>query len=290
MKKTQYETALSELRGELALLNYEAITPLERLKQALLLTSDHINAMKKEVLQHGFASSEAEIRFFKFVKPAFYALQLYELDFYVIATNAPAGTTDMLKAYYEQELLYVFRFFRTHAFHYQYFRTGARELDNQFFTRDGKPGDVPVLEQMEPLPGFSTPLDYLFAKFIAYERLEDGLLNKLAALYGTARQAEQISKSAPKIHWTGDSINLVELAYGIWLTNQVNNGQASVSEITRWLEDIFGVHIGDAHRRWQEIAQRKSISPTRYLELMISELAKRLDNERSLQRQKRRSK
>ncbi len=290
MKKTQYETVLAGLRGELALLNDQAITPLERLKRALLLTGDCINEMKNGVLQQGFASMDAEIHFFKFVKPAFYALQIYEVDFYVITANAPVGTSDMLKAYYEQELLYVFRFFRSNAFHYHYFQTGARELDSQYFTREGKSGDIPVLERIDPLPGFSTPLDYLFAKFIAYQRLQDGLLDKLFVLSGTARQAERTGKSAPKLRWTGDTINLVEMAYGIWLTNQINNGQVSVSEITRWLEETFGVHIGDAHRRWQEIAQRKSVSPTKYLDLTIGEINKRLDNERSLSRQKRRIK
>jgi len=62
-----------------------------------------------------------------------------------------------------------------------------------------------------------------------------------------------------------------------------------MAEITRWLEEIFEVHIGDPNRRWQDIARRKSISPTKYLDLTISEINKRLDNERSLNRQKRRS-
>jgi len=289
MKPTQYEQWLAGLRTEIALLDNETITPIDRLKRALQMTSDAIHQLKADALEHGFPAVEAETHFFKFVKPAFYALQIFEVDFYVITVNAPAGTMQMLKAYYEQELLYLFRFFRTHAFHYQYFRTGARELDEQYFTRDGKPGDVPVLEMADPLPGFSTPLDYLFAKFIAYQHLQDWLLDKLTVLYGESRAAERTGKSAPKLRWTGDTINLVEIAYGIWLTNQINDGQASMAEITRWLEEIFGVHIGDPNRRWQDIARRKSISPTKYLDLAISEINKRLDNERSLNRQKRRS-
>ena len=287
MKKHKYEMTLAALRSSIALLDGETITPLERLKQTLLLTSEKINEIKKEVVQNGFSSTDEEIHFFKFVKPAFYALQIYEVDIYNLTTNVPPGTSEMQKAFYEQELLYLFRLFRTNAFHYQYFRTGARELDTQYFTREGRPSDIPVLELADPFPGFSTPLDYLFAKFIAAERLQHVLIDKLTVLYGHG--PGESAKSVPKLKWTGDTINLVELAYGIWLTNQINDGQASMAEITRSLEEIFEVHIGDPNRRWQDIARRKSISPTKYLDLTISEINKRLDNERSLNRQKRRS-
>ncbi|HZY37567.1 MAG TPA: RteC domain-containing protein [Mucilaginibacter sp.] len=287
MKKHQYEMILAALRSSIALLDGEHITPLERLKQTLLLTSEKINEIKKEVVQNGFSSTDEEIHFFKFVKPAFYALQIYEVDIYNLTTNVPPGTSEMQKAFYEQELLYLFRLFRTNAFHYQYFRSGARELDAQYFTREGRPGDIPVLELADPFPGFSTPLDYLFAKFIAAERLQHVLIDKLTVLYGHG--PGKSAKSVPKLKWTGDTINLVEIAYGIWLTNQINDGRASMAEITRWLEEIFEVHIGDPNRRWQDIARRKSISPTKYLDLTISEIAKRIDNERSLNRQKRRS-
>lgn len=287
MKKHKYEMTLAALRSSIALLDGETVTPLERFRQTLLQTSEKINEIKKEVVQNGFSSTDEEIHFFKFVKPAFYALQIYEVDLYNLATNVPPGTGEMQKTFYEQELLYLFRFFRTHAFHYQYFRTGARELDAQYFTRDGRPGDIPVLELADPCPGFSTPLDYLFAKFIAAERLQNLLIDKLTILYGG--QSANSAKSAPKLRWTGDTINLVELAYGIWLTNQINDGHASMAEITRWMEESFDVHIGDPNRRWQDIARRKSISPTKYLDLTISEINKRLDNERSLNRQKHRS-
>lgn len=280
MKTIQYDDKLAVLRTAVAAL--DSLSPLERLKQALLLTSEAISEIKKDVLENGFAMVDDEIYFFKSVKPSFYALQRYEVDRYNIVVNAPVGTSEMVKGYYEQELLYIIRFFKLHAFHYQYFRTGARELDNQYFMRDGKPGDIPVLEGFDPFPGFSTPLDYLFSKFIAYERLQLELIDKLTELYSNKPAA----KSAPKLKWTGDTINLVEIAYGIWLTNQINNGQASMSEITRFLEEIFAVHIGDPNRRWQDITRRKSISPTKFLDLTISEINKRIDNERSLIRKK----
>jgi hypothetical protein len=83
MKKHQYETVLAALRSSIALLDSETITPLERFRQTLLLTSEKINEIKKEVVQNGFSSTDEEIHFFKFVKPAFYALQIYGVDLYI---------------------------------------------------------------------------------------------------------------------------------------------------------------------------------------------------------------
>jgi len=286
MKTTQYEQWLAGLRSAIALLDNETITPLGRLKQTLLLTSDAINTIKTEVQKNGFATTGDEIHFFKFVKPAFYALQIYEVDRYNISVNAPVGTAEMRKAYYEQELLYLIRFFRLHAFHYQYFRTGARELDQQYFTRDGRPGDIPVLELADPWPGFSSPLDYLFAKFIAYERLQNELIDQLTGLFSNKIP---VSKSTPKLKWTGEAIHLVEVAYGFWLTGQINDGNATITDIIRWLEEHLAIHIGVPSKKWEKISARTHSEPTKYLERMRQAIETRIDEERGIRDRKRKA-
>ena len=287
MKKHKYEMTLAALRSSIALLNGETITPLERLKQTLLLTSEKINEIKKEVVQNGFNSTDEEIHFFKFVKPAFYALQLYEVDLYNLAMNVPPGTGEMQKAFYEQELLYLFRLFRTHAFHYQYFRTGARELDTAYFMRDGRPGDIPVLELADPFAGFSTPLDYLFAKFIAAERLQNLLIDKLAVLYG--EQQSKSPRSAPKLRWTGEAINLVEVAYGWWLTGQLNEGNATITDIILWLQEQLAINIGVPSKKWDQISARTHSEPTKYIDRMRQSIQQRIDDERGIRERKRKA-
>ncbi|WP_368077622.1 RteC domain-containing protein [Mucilaginibacter sp. L3T2-6] len=68
------------------------------------------------------------------------------------------------------------------------------------------------------------------------------------------------------MRWTGDTINLAELAYGIWLTGQINNGQISVTEILECLERVFRVRLGKPHRRWQSIAARKPLGYAKYMD------------------------
>jgi hypothetical protein len=280
MKKSKYEKWLVELQAELFLLNGEDIKPIDRLRHTLPLIANIINDMKAEVLKNGFAVEEEEIYFFKHIKPEFYALQLFEVSWHDLAIRKPVGTKEMVKAFFEDELLYILRFFKTNAFPYHYYKTGATELDDRYFTRDAQPGGIPILEIIDPLPGFSTTLDYTFAKFIAYERLQLYLIDQLSALFTENNGGcKQIGRS---LKWTGESINLVELAYGIWLTGQINNGNATVTEIIEWLEEHLQVIIGTAHRRWVSISRRKRISQTKYLDQVKEAIIKRLDDENGL--------
>jgi len=141
--------------------------------------------------------------------------------------------------------------------------------------RDGKPTDIPVLDIAGPMPGFSTPLDYLFAKFIAAERMQEYLLGQLSS---TARLPVR-AKIGPMLRWTGEAINLVEIAYGIWLTGQLNDGNATITDIVLWLEEKLSVKIGIANRRWNEISGRTHNAPTKYLDRMREAIQQRLDEE-----------
>jgi len=152
-------------------------------------------------------------------------------------------------------------------------------LDNRYFLRDAKGGDLPVLELIDPYPGFSTPLDHSFAKFIAYERLQELLLELLTDLISEPFPDGKKKEKSKRIKWTGEAINLVEIAYGIWLTGQINNGNASITEIIGWMETNFHAKIGLAYRRWSAISSRKRISVTKFLDKMKEAILKRLDEE-----------
>ena len=96
-----------------------------------------------------------------------------------------------------------------------------------------------------------------------------------------ARQA--LSRKPGGLKWTGETINLVEVAYGIWLTGQLNNGNTSVTEIVEWLELAFRVmKIGKAHRRWQSIAGAEKVEKgviPKYLDECKAAVEKRVEEE-----------
>ncbi|WP_183573816.1 RteC domain-containing protein [Mucilaginibacter sp. X5P1] len=285
MKKPKFDRWLAELQAELGNLDGAIIAPLDRLRHTAPLISGIINDIKEEVLKNGFETNDAEIHFFKVVKPGFYALQLFELEWYNLCINKPVGTSEMIRKFYEDELLYLMRFFRNNAFYYQYYRLGASELDQQYFLREGRPGDIPVLDVTDPLPGFSTTLDYLFAKFIAYERLQFYLVDQLTMFYIDKR----LEMPLPKLRWTGEKINIVELAYGIYFTGQINDGKAEVMEIIAWLNESLALDLSPdrAYRMFLDIKRRKTVSPTRFIDRMCEEVKRHIEDSFSLKKAKR---
>jgi RteC protein len=274
----RFEKSLSELEQELSVFEGQDYAAAERWRQALPMIDKVIGGIKEKVLANEFAVESEEIYFFKHIKPKLYALRLYENLLYRFNANLPTGTDEMLRQYYQQELLANIRELQTDGYHYQYYKSGSRELDAAYFLRSGTGGDIPVIELNEALPGFSTPLDFTFARFMAYERMQEHVLGLLAG------SVHLIKKTTDKntLKWTGESINLVELAYGIWLTGQLNNGNASISQIVEWLEINFQVNIGLAYRRWWSISKRKRISVTKFIDQMKAAVLKRVDEENGM--------
>lgn len=273
------ERWLHEMESELALMDDVEVLPAERLRHNMQLITRIIGDVKNLVLDEGFASAEVEIHFFKNIKPRFYAWQIYELLLYNLRMQLPVGTPDMIRAYYEDELQQVVRIFRIEAFHYEYYRTKATELDKLYFLREANKGDMPNLDFIDPPTGFSTAMDYKFAKYIAYEWLRNHLLELLTAAQTAVKIQRSTRERVVILKWTGDAINLVELAYGIWLTGQINNGNAGIAEIMQWLETNMQVTIGRPFRRWQSISNRKRVSPVKFIDQMKGAILKRLDDE-----------
>lgn len=275
MDNKRYERWLTELEHELAFLEGLDISAVQRWRQAVPLIDKVTVGLKAQMLADGFAGDKDEICFFKQVKPRFYALRIFEQLLYRFTVNQPVGTSDMLRQYYQQELLACVRETQADGYHYQYYKSGATELDNAYFLRSATGGDVPVIELNDPVADFSAPLDMTFARFMAYERMQEYILSLLSG------NLEVIAKSSHKnaLRWTGESINLVELAYGIWLTGQLNHGNASISQIVEWLEVKLQVNIGLAFRRWSSIAARKRISVTKFTDKMREAILKRVDEE-----------
>lgn len=288
MYREIYNPFIDKLNAGLSDLNAKNNDPLKRFREALLLIRELLRQLRELVISVPFISAEQEIYFFKKVKPLFRSAMLYEHFIYTLKLNVPSGTRDTVIAYYEQELVLIQRFISLNKFYYEYYKCELVELDHFLFIRGAKMPSVFISEVPEHDPEFSTELDYLFAKIMAYERLEQAILESLGLLVdsGLSFKAAGAVKDLPAVlssglTWTGESINLVEVAYGIWLTGQLNHGNAGIAQIIRWLEESLQVKIGRAFRRWTEISARKNLSPTKYLDSMKKAILDRIEGELS---------
>ena len=270
---------LKQLEAELEEISFQNLSPIKRLTAALKPIRASLKKLKSYLDDHPFSSAEEEIRFFKYVKPDFYRWQIYFNELYTIEENIPFLDAEAQRLHFENELIYVQRFFREYSFQYEYYKRDAGELDSLYFIRGADKGSLLTPNVPELDVSFSTNSDYLFSKIKAFEMLREWLSERINHLKKNPLVSYQPNSESDELRWTGDSINLAELAFGIHRTGQLNNGTATVGAIFRWLEDRFQVSIGIPSKRLSEIRRRTSISRTRYLDEMIEMVIQKLDKE-----------
>jgi hypothetical protein len=275
-----YDALYERLAKFLSELLMKEPEPVKRLSGPLQEIQKVLSELREKVLSRTFSSKSIEISFFKTIKPKFYALRIYQLELYGLDMNRPAAVKDALLAYYREELRQVERFFKQHAFLYQYFKSGFTEMDHLYFRRAVEVPVVLVPEMPDLGPEYSTVMDYLFSKFMAYELLQAEIIKRIGGLDGTLVVTDRPPvKPVPALKWTGSHVNLVELIYGLYYTLQFNNGDADVTEIVALMEATFSIKLRDAHHSFVEIRRRKVDSPARFLEQMAAAIRQRVDDD-----------
>lgn len=271
---TYAEEKLKLLAEELDLFNEMGISPAQILSGKLKAIRSTLAEIKSEVHKNGFTNKEEEVAFFKVIKPQFTCAYIFELEKFKIEAEKPTGTEEFLEAYYHQELIYCNRFFAKQQYHYQYFLYNGSDLDEIYFTRTSPSTNILLMEYDNADPSFSTPADYLFGKFLALEKLRKYLLIKI-----TNPLSDEEMPVLPKLKWTGDNTNIIELIYGLWLTRQINFGEATLIQITRWFESNFDISLKNIQMQFAQIKSRKRLSVTKYIDLMRDEILKKIEEE-----------
>ncbi len=240
---------------------------------------NYFKKLKQLVLPHQFGSNDEEIRFFKLYKPKLSALSIYYSELYRIELRKPNAGKKAMEDYFQAELQSVQRFYERNREIYSYYRTGASNLDLQLFLRSA--GRYPWLCRVreDRDERFTTAADNLFARFLAREQVERYLEASIAGLAEDSHLKQAFDHG---MHWTGDSINLLENIFGWYLTGQISHGQITLTELVRKVEQIFGVKLDKPHRRFSEIRQRKRLSKTKFMDEMSNAIIKKIDNEDSL--------
>jgi hypothetical protein len=256
-----------QLEEELDLFNEMGISPIEKLTGIIKSVNQGLSDLKIELLKYPFKDKAEEIHFFKKIKPRFLACHIYAVELFTIESNKPIGDDLVFKNYYEQELKFIRKFFDKHQFLYQYYLLDGQELDGSFFVRGVQQTSVLLHGAPDMDAQFSTACDYIYSRFIAYEQLQEYLIQCLYDPAGMQPYSRSSKKRGP-FKWTGDKSNLVELAYGIYDTLQINEGNITIAEIIEWLEESLEINLSRYYRRFSEIKMRKSLSKTKYLDEM----------------------
>lgn len=270
----KYQVLLSKLEGELE--KFGNMEPLQRMQGEVLAVRGSLEVLKGVVLADGFVDGAAEVAFFKSVKPLFLSKLVLAVERYGMERCRPVRPGKGLERFYQNQLDYIERSFVAYGFFYEYFRMGACELDLHYFMRGVEPIGFFARDLPEMDAAFATVGDYLFARFMALEVLKEGLV---AELRGPAAVGSVVrSKKGRELKWTGDSVNLIEVVYGIFDCRQVNGGDVDISDLMDVFEQCFQVNLSRYFRRFTEIKRRKSVSRTRFLDEMKAAVEKRIDD------------
>jgi hypothetical protein len=258
--------------------------PLKRMTEALRRIRQSLEGLSQYIVKNPFSEKKDEVNFFKFTKPKFYCHYIFEVALYNLVTGKPFGDEEKLRDYYLDELRFVQRTFRQHAFLYQYYRLNADELDELYFVRGIAVQSVLIPEVPALDKGFSTSGDYLFSKFKAYEMLQEHIAHELANIGKPERSAFiRPGKNSEPLKWTGEQVNAIEMGYGLWLSGQLNEGNASLADIMYWLSQSLDIDLSRHTRRFDEIKARKLVSQTRFVDLMRDAIRNHIDDANALQ-------
>lgn len=93
------------------------------------------------------------------------------------------------------------------------------------------------------------------------------------------------NKNQPPVipyQWTGSTVELVELIYGLIEMRSIHNGETSITDLTSFISSQFGIEIKDCYSAYVDMKRRKNDSRTYYLDKMRERLNLRmqLDDER----------
>jgi hypothetical protein len=261
---------------------------LDSLAGSIEKVRNKIAELQAYLKRNPFKQEASEIQYFKVIYPKFCSELIFFSASYNLEKELKLIDNSEWTGFLNEELKEVQRFFRKNRILYEYYRLDLSELDSIYFTSKGSARSH-LFPEFPALDFTAAAISsYTFSKIKAYERLSEQIRLKLIQLESPVSTQLHHTDPKLKLKWTGDAINLVELAYGIWLTGQFNNGNSTITEIVRWLEDRLQINIGRAYRRWTEISQRKFLSRTKYLDQMKNAIEKRIDEENAIKRQQRR--
>jgi len=279
MNLLKLELLYEEMLHQLRTVNNPLISAVMDLSASLTITLQTLDTLHEQVISNPFEDDQAEIYFFKHIKPRFQSYHIYIIELHHVIEMTPITTDLLIKKYYLKELKVINRFFERYAFYYQYYLTNDTSRDTDFFLSRNLKDMPPEIKLTTKVDRFTSGLDFLFAKFKAFEMLRDCLVRKVKDLE-KRRDLDFLEQELLKERrcWSGNKIELVELAYALYHSKRINGGNAELGEIISWLESSLNIDLGQSYRMFIDISRRKLVRHTKFLDEMQHTLITHIQN------------
>ena len=217
-------------------------------------------------------SPEEEIDFFKNDKPKLTSQIIYFNEIYAIESNKPVASEKTIRKYYANQLKKQEQFFIDNAEFYRYYRKGNQYLDDKYFLRNQQDCKL-IMDSFyfQIDKSFATSYDYKVAQILAYEKLQSYLVAKL-------KKPTVLKNSSQEkvLKWTGPKVGIIELIYALHTEGVFDHGAADIKEIVQGFSKAFDIDLGQFHRTFYEITNRKS-ERTKFISTLKENLVKRMN-------------
>jgi hypothetical protein len=241
--------------------------------QGIALIREYIEKLREPGLKH-LKKEAGEIEFFRKVWPAFYAKLLLYTWLYKFELNRRLLATDDWAGLIEREKRRTAAFFRKHRIFWEYYRSGAVLIDQQF-TRAYSRGSLFDPLAMLVDPEFATLASYRAAQGLAYEEYLK-FLQEEARMEADPGDGLEI----PAYDFDGSDAEgqewLMEL-FASKLIKKKGGEHLNLSEMNRWFKANFGREFNKLFDKLSVLRNRK-IDPLRFLHKRMRAMEQWMDN------------
>lgn len=98
---------------------------------------------------------------------------------------------------------------------------------------------------------------------------------------------ENTTVATPSLQWTGNTLDLVELIYGLNEMGCIDNGETPLKELAPALYGFFGLDTKECYRYYSAIKLRKNPSRTYFLDKMQAKLNEKIRHDEEQERMRR---
>jgi hypothetical protein len=272
------EKIVKELDYNLDFLEKETEGVLEKAEESIRVTKRVLEQIRILFLRKKLIPKNEEIYFFKNSKPYVFSKLIYYVKLFSIESKRPRSSNKSQVKYFNNHIDRLQNYFNDNLEFYHYFRRGATFLDEEYFIR-GK-ADIRLFPDSLSFftdNKFSTSHDTTVATIMAYDMLIIYLKREIDKLENNNSMETNFNafKKQPKLFWTGNKTDLIELIYALHSSGAVNSGTADIKEMASACEQMFNIDLGDYYRTFLEIRSRK-INQTKFIDKLKDSLENKM--------------
>jgi hypothetical protein len=247
--KAVFNTCFQDLEHKIQQIISKNLTPFEQSTQILPHVFDALKKVDKAILSNGFSSQDAEIYFFKTLKPKLVAIEKYHRKIIEIESNNKGLTADQL-ANYLTEISNIKPSKKDQEV-YKYYTLRCSHQDSNYFLLKQTINHIPFINSKENFnPNTTTYHSEKFAQFIADEMIAV-----------TIKERQQTPTLQPEqsitLNWSQSQVCLVELVQAISYNLKKDNTHKNIAAFQKLLCKIFNLEYTNFNSKWNNISKRK---------------------------------